>query len=443
MLAGPAPELPRKLGLLDAIGVVIGIMIGSGIFLVPNVVAQNLPSATAILAVWTAAGCLSILGALAYAELGAMMPATGGQYVYLREAYGPMWAFLCGWAFLIVVQSGSMATLAAAFSIYLGHFVTLETWQARLAGVLLIAVLTAINYRGVVGGARVQNLFMFLKVGGLLILIAAAFLAPSPGAASPPPEVDWSHFGVAMIACLWTYKGWQTLSFVVGEVENPERNVPLALTLGVGAVMAIYLLANIAYLYAMPVGEIAGTPRVGAAVAERSMGSYGASFISLAILISITGATNGGVMANPRLYFAQASDGLLFAALAKVHPRFRTPHVALLASGAWSSILVLSGSYQKLFSYVIFTAWIFYGMTVAGVIVLRRRRPSAPRPYRMWGYPWTAAIFIAVSAWFVVNTMVTTPGPSVAGLLLVTAGLPAYGFWNRRRARRPLGRPVG
>ncbi len=433
-------DLPRKLGLLDAVGIVIGIMIGSGIFIVPNVVARELPATWAILGVWTVAGLLSIVGALAYAELGAMIPATGGQYVYLREAYGPLVGFLCGWAFLLVVQSGSTATLCAAFAIYLGHFLPVEGWQARAASLALILVLTAINYRGIVLGARVQNLFMFLKVAGLAVLIAAAFLTPSPAAASAPPPDDafaWSRFGVAMIACLWTYKGWQTLSFVVGEVKQPERNIPRAMVLGVGGVMAIYLLANLAYLRLMPIAEIATAARVASSVGERSMGAAGAAFVAAAILVSIVGAANGGILATPRMFFAQAGDGLMWRGFMSVHPRFETPHIALVAYGVWTAVLVASGSYQTLFSYVIFTAWIFYGMTVGAVIILRRKMPGAPRPYRMWGYPATPILFIAVTAWFVANTIATTPGPSLIGLLVVASGLPAYLYW-RRPARSGL-----
>jgi APA family basic amino acid/polyamine antiporter len=427
-------DLPRKLGLLDSVGIVIGVMIGSGIFLVPGVVAQQLPSMSAIVAVWTAAGLLSIVGALAYAELGAMMPATGGQYVYLREAYGPLAGFLCGWAFLLVVQSGSTAALCAGFAIYLGHFLPLGGWQAKLAALALILSLTAINYRGVVAGARVQNLFMFLKLAGLAVLIAAAFLAPAASAAAPAASEPfaWSRFGVAMIACLWTYKGWQTLSFVVGEVRNPERNIPRAMALGVGAVMAIYLIANLAYLRVMPIAEIAATPRVASAVGDRTLGAAGASFVAAAILVSIIGAANGGILATPRIFFAQSGDGLMWRRFTAVHPRFETPHIALVAYGVWTAVLVASGSYQTLFSYVIFTAWIFYGMTIGAVIVLRRRRPAAPRPYRMWGYPATAVLFLAVTAWFVANTILTTPGPSVIGLLVVASGVPAYVYWSRR-----------
>ncbi|MGH9672207.1 MAG: APC family permease, partial [Bryobacteraceae bacterium] len=335
--------LPRKLGPIDAASVVIGVMIGSGIFLTPNVIAQQLPSAWSMMAVWIAAGVLSLVGALAYAELGAMMPDTGGQYVYLREAYGPLCAFLCGWAFLAVVQTGSTATLAAAFSIYLAQFVPLEAWQARLASLGLIAALAAINYRGVIAGARVQNLFTFLKLAGLLVLIGAAFLAsPRPAAApSGPGGFELTRFGVAMIACLWTYKGWQTLSFVVGEIREPARTVPRSLVLGVGAVMAIYLLANLAYLRMLPPAEIAETPRVAAAAAGRAIGSGGAAFVTLTILISIIGAANGGIMATPRLMFAQAADGLLPRGLAAVHPRFQTPHVAFVAMGLVSTALLL------------------------------------------------------------------------------------------------------
>jgi APA family basic amino acid/polyamine antiporter len=280
----------------------------------------------------------------------------------------------------------------------------------------------------------VQNLFMFLKLAGLAALIVATLLAPPvpPVADAVQGGIPWSRFGVAMIACLWTYKGWQTACLVVGEMKNPERNVPRSLAIGVGLVTALYLLANIGYLHVMNVSEIAGSTRVAATAAERAMGSAGATFVTLAILASIIGAANGGILATPRLMFAQAVDGLLFRRLAAVHPRFETPHVSVVAYTLWAGVLVATGSFQTLFSYVIFTAWIFYGMTVAAVMILRRRRPDAPRPYRMWGYPWTAILFIVVTAWFVANTILTTPVPSLLGLLLVVSGAPVYYFLRTR-----------
>lgn len=429
-------ELPRKLGLIDATAIVVGTVIGSAIFLVPNSVAQNLHSAWLILAVWTLTGALSFFGALAFAELGAMMPDTGGEYVYLREAFGPLAGFLTGWALFLVIQSGGLATLAAGFSIYLSYFIPLGLIGSKLASVLLIAALTVVNYRGVRLGAGVQRVFTFLKLAGLAIIIGSAFMVPRhiQAAGSGPADFSWSRFGVAMIACLWAYEGWSCLSFVAGEVKRPGLNLPLALGLGLAILIAVYLSANVAYLRVLSVEAIASTPRVAASSAQTSIGPAGATLVALTILLSIVGAANGSAMTSARVYFAQARDGLFFRAVGKVHPRFETPHVSLAVQGVWASVLALSGSYERLFSYVIFTAWIFYGMAVVGVIVLRRKAPGLPRPYRMWGYPVTPLAFAAVAFGFVINTIVTTPGPSLIGLALVAAGVPVYYIWRRTTA---------
>jgi APA family basic amino acid/polyamine antiporter len=435
-----AAELPRKLSILDSAAIVVGTVIGSAVFIVPSSVAQNLHTTPSFLGVWVFTGLLSFFGALAYAELGAMMPATGGQYVYLREAYGPLPAFLCGWAFFLVIQSGSIATLAAGFSIYLSYFVPLGTVLARLVSVALILTLTLVNYRGVRQGAAVQNAFAALKLAGIAILVGSALFAtreaaPPPGPAPPPFSLQ--SFGIAMIACLWAYEGWYCLSFVAGEVKNPRKNIPLALALGVAVIMTIYLSANVAYMRVLPLAEIAETPRVAATVAERTLGALGGAFVSLTILLSIAGSTNGTILTAARVYFAQARDGLFFSRVSEIHPRFETPGFSLLFQGVWASILAASGSYEKLFSYVIFAAWIFYGMTVLGVLILRRRQPDRERPYRMWGYPVTPVLFAAVSFWFVGNTLMTTPGPSIMGLAIIATGVPVYFYWRRgRRAEK-------
>jgi len=426
-------ELPRKLSILDSAAIVVGTVIGSAVFIVPSSVAQSLQSAPSFFGVWVFTGLLSFFGALAYAELGAMMPSTGGQYVFLREAYGRLPAFLCGWAFFLVIQSGSIATLAAGFSIYLSYFVPLGTVPARLVSVALILALTFVNYRGVRQGAAVQKTFTALKLAGIATLVASALFAArgdAPTAAGPAP-FTLQNFGIAMIACLWAYEGWYCLSFVAGEVKNPQRNIPLALALGVAAIMAIYLSANLAYTKVLTLGEIAEAPRVAATVAERTLGAIGGAFVSLTILLSIIGSTNGTILTAARVYFAQARDGLFFSRVAEVHPRFETPGFSLLFQGLWASVLAASGSYEKLFSYVIFAAWIFYGMTVLGVIILRRRLPDRERPYRMWGYPLTPILFAAVSFWFVGNTLVTTPGPALLGLAIIATGIPVYFYWRR------------
>ena len=430
----PKAELPRKLGLIDATAIVVGTVIGSAIFLVPNAVARSLPSAGLILLAWSLGGVLTFFGALAYAELGAMMPDTGGQYIYLREAYGPLAGFLSGWASFLVIQSGGIATLAAGFSIYLSYFVNLSPVQAKMASVALILSLTVVNYRGVRLGAAVQRLFTLLKLAGLTVVIVSAFLSPrhiETAAASGASGFSWSRFGVAMIACLWAYEGWNCISFVAGEVKRPERNLLLALGLGTAALMAIYLSANVAYMRVLSVPVIASTDRVAATVAETTMGSIGGTLVSLTILLSIVGAANGAILTFARIYFAQARDGLFFRAVGKVHPRFETPYVSIVVQGVWISVLAIIGSYERLFSYVIFAAWIFYGAAVLAVVVLRRKAPDLPRPYKMWGYPVTPLAFAGVAFWFVINTIIAKPLSSLIGLGLVAAGIPMYYLWRR------------
>ena len=428
-------ELPRKLGLTDATVIVIGIVIGSGIFVLPNVIAQKLPSAGAILAVWIVSGVLSFFGALAYAELGAMLPATGGHYVYLREAYGPLCAFVCGWTFMLAVLSGGSAWLAVTFSIYLGYFVPLTPLASKMVSIALIAVLSAVNYIGVREGAWVQRTFTSLKMAALLILMGAAFLSSQTATpeGAPAAPITAANFGFAMAACLMAYNGWSYVSFVAGEVKDPQRNLLRSLALGMTAVGFLYIFANVAYLKVLTIAQIAAADRVGADLATRTIGPIGGAFVAAAVLCSITGAVNGCVLTAARIPFAQARDGMFPALFGEVHPRFQTPARAILWSGVWTALLVLTGSYDTLYTYAILAAWIFYTMTVAAVRVLRRKMPDATRPYRMWGYPATLWIFIAVSIWFIANSLATQPLPSVMTFAIIATGVLAYRFIPTRR----------
>ena len=431
---GNTLDLSRRLGMLDATAIVVGIVIGSGIFVLPNLIARNLPSSGAILSTWIVSGVLSFFGALAYAELGAMIPETGGQYVYLREAYGPMCAFVCAWTFMLAVLSGGSAWLAVTFSIYAGYFVPLTPATSKLTSVGLIAVLSLVNYLGVREGAWVQRTFTCLKIAALLVLIGAAFWAPQSaavGKASEHSPVSFTGLGVGMAACLMAYNGWSYVSFVAGEVRDPQRNLRRALVIGMAAVMVLYVFANLAYLKVMAIPEIASTERVGADLATRTMGSIGGTFVSLTVLLSIIGAVNGCILTAARLPFAQARDRLFFAHFGEVHPRFQTPAVAILWGGLWTVILVLSGSYETLYSYSILAAWIFYTLSVAAVFVLRRKLPDAVRPYRMWGYPFTLWLFLVVSVWFVMNAFVAQPWPSFIALFIVASGVLAFWIWRR------------
>lgn len=426
-------QLPRRLGLLDATLIVVGIVIGSGIFLLPNLIARSLPSGTAIIGVWLAAGVLSYFGALAYAELGAMMPATGGQYVYLREAYGEWCAFLCGWVFTLAAVPGGIAFLAVGFAIYLDQFIPLSPGSRTAVSLALVSVLSVINAIGVREGAWVQRVFTSLKIVGLLLVITAAILAPSAAGTRNPelPPLTYGGFGIAMAACLMAYNGWSYVSFVAGELKRPERNLPRALTLGMGVVMALYVFANLAYLHVMQIPEIAASERVGAAVAQRVMGPTGATVLSAVVLLSIIGAINGCILTGARIPFAQARDGLFFASFGRIHPRFETPAFAIAMQAIWTCVLIVTGSYQSLSSYTIISAWIFYTLSVAAVWVLRRKAPNAPRPYRMWGYPVTLWVFVAVSLWFLLDALANQPKVSLIALALAAAGVPSYLLWRR------------
>jgi APA family basic amino acid/polyamine antiporter len=416
-------------------------MIGGGIFLVPNLVARSLPSMPMIMGVWAFAGVISLLGALACAELGAAFPSTGGQYVFLREAYGPLAAFLCGWSFFTVARSAQVAWLSVVFSLYASYLVPMSPLASKLLSLAVLAFFSWANYRGAKLGAIIQNGFTLAKLGGLLIIVSAALLLGGHAQHAVPssvPPASLSSFGVALIACLLAYDGWVQLSFVAGEIRNPQRNVVRALALGTLAVMAAYLFANFAYTRVLSIPEIAASEHVGADAAGRVLGSAGGTVVSLIILISIMGTLNGCCLTIPRVYFAQASDGLFFRRFARVHPDYGTPAFAILAQAVWSAVLILSGSYEALMDYSLFGIWVFYVLMIGAVIVLRRTRPDVPRPYRMWGYPIAPLLFLAITIWFLGNMLVTRPGPAFAGLGLILTGVPAYLIW-KRYGQRALG----
>jgi len=420
------------------VSIVIGIVIGAGIFLVPNLVARQMRSATAILGVWIFAGVISFFGSLACAELGTMLPSTGGQYVFLREAYGPLIGFLCGWTMFLVARTAQVAWLAVTLALYVSYFIPLSASASKLLGIGAILAFTWINYRAVTAGAMVQKIFTLAKVSGLLLIVCSAFLWGSkavPAADASGGVFTLNSFGIALIACLLAYDGWVQLSFVAGEIRNPQRNVLFALAFGSIACIAIYLLANVAYLRVLTIPEIAASEHVGATVAEHALGAAGGRLVSLIILLSIIGTLNGCFLTSPRIYFAQARDGLFFQKFAEVHPRHQTPSFAILAQGVWAAVLLVSGSYESLLDYAIFAIWLSYGMMVAGVIVLRIKRPDLPRPYRVWGYPITPAAFVAITCWFLLNMILTRPTPSLVALVLIASGIPVYLLWTRRQSR--------
>ncbi len=447
--------LKRELGIWSAAAIVVGTVIGSGIFLVPSAMARNVGSPLKIFGVWIAGGLLSLFGALSYAELAAAMPEAGGEYVYLREAYGPLWAFLYGWTQMWVAKSGSIATLATGFYIYLANFRPElgEVWittplpigeggsplsirYGQLLAIGVIALLALINYYGVRVGGNVQVTTTLLKVG-LIAAIIVVGLGSGRGNfanyhSSTPALGGILGFFAALVGALWAYDGWNNVTMVASEVRKPQRNLPLALILGTSAVIAIYLLTNLAYFYVLPAGTVASTDRVASEMMRRILGAPGAAAVSMAAMISIFAALNGSILSGSRVPFAMARDRLFFRGVDRIHPVHRTPSVSILVLSAWACLLVLSGRYDQLYTYVIFASAILYGMATASVIVLRIRRPDMPRPYRTLGYPFVPIAFVLGIACLVASTLRSSPRESILGLLLISIGLPFYFYWKKR-----------
>lgn len=435
-------SLARVLGLGSVIGIVVGTMIGSGIFINPPNVAQAVGTPLKILIIWILGGVLSFFGALAIAEMASMYSQAGGIYIYLREAYGPFLAFLFGWTLFLVVEAGTIATLVVGFSTkYLPHFVDLSGGQAKVVAVSLIAILAAINFTGVKRGAGVMNFLTVIKFAGLIGMCAIVFIFAkgttgnilSAANAAPVARSFWGGFGIALVAALWAYKGWETSTYCAGETRNPQRNLPLGLFIGTMCVIVLYVLANLAYLYVFPADQMAQSTRIASDVMQAAVGPIGASAIALIILLSITGTANGHFLTSPRLFYAMAKDGLFFKNVAKVHPKYRTPYISILLLAVWAGLLSLSGTFEQLYSYVIFGFWIFMGLTVAGVIILRKKRPDLPRPYRTWGYPVTPLLFILSSVYLTLNSLIESFWNSFAGLAIIALGIPAYLYWDKKR----------
>jgi APA family basic amino acid/polyamine antiporter len=438
--AAATAQLPRKLGLLDTAALLVGATIGSGIFVVPSLIAHRIEQPGLVILIWIFSGLLVLCGALTLAELGAMLPHSGGIYVYIREAYGPFWGFLYGWTNFLVVIAAPIAALTAAFLLYLKYFFPMELWLEKSLGIFMILALAWVNSRGVEWGARVQNLFTFLKVAGLAGLVGLAIFL-HPGRAARFLPVWPAHFspailsavGVAMISTLFAYDGWHFVGFAAGEIRKPERNVPYGIFLGVAIVIAVYVSANLAYIYVLGQSGVAASSRVAADAMHAMIGPAGGTLITLAILCSTFGAINANVLAGPRIFFAMARDGVFFRWAAQIHPLYRTPSHAIWMVSVWAAVLTLTGGYEHLITMAMFAGWILFAMAIASVIVLRRKHPDWPRPYRLAGYPFTALIFFLVAAAFVVNTLVESPRSSLLGLGLVLAGVPAYVKLSRRR----------
>ena len=452
----PGLELKRELGRASAIAIVVGTVIGSGIFLVPKDMIQQTGTPAMVFAVWIFGGILSLFGALTYAELAAAMPDAGGEYVYLREAYGPFFGFLYGWTQTWVAKSASIATLATGFLNYAANFwPSLETVlftvdlpigpgggplairYGQFAAMGIILALGGLNYFGVKVGGQVQLAITVIKVA-LIALIIAVGLGGGVGSAvnyttSVPAPGGFAGFFAALVAALWAYDGWNNVNMVSSEIRNPQKNLPQALIGGTLLVIAIYLLANLAYFYVLPSSTVANTDRVAAEMMRVIMGPKGAAAVSVAAMISIFAALNGSILSGSRVPYAAARDGYFFSIYATVHPEYRTPGVSILLLSIWSAILVLSGRYKDLYTLVIFPSWILYTMATASVLVLRRKRPDLERPYRTFGYPVVPVLFVCVGIVLVGSTLVNSPRESLLGLIIIAAGLPFYWYWSGKR----------
>jgi basic amino acid/polyamine antiporter, APA family len=451
----PDEGLIRAIGLGSAILLVVGSVIGSGIFLTTGSMAAVIPSSSLLLVAWVLGGVLSIAGGLTYAEMGAMFPRSGGVYVFLKEGYGALPAFLYGWVSFLVMITGSIAAVAVGFAEYLSYFVpaastsnvvfsTAVPWgtfaisAGQLVAAASIAVLGAVNYAGVRSGNMVNVVLTAAKVAGLVALpvmaVVAGSVQPSYTPVVPPDLArPLASFGVAMIAVLWTYESWYYVTYAAGEIREPQKNVPRALLLGVTALIVIYLAVNLAYLYALTLDEMRGVTRIAEKAALTLMGPSGAGFIALTVLVSTFGCNAAGILGGSRVLFAMARNGVFLAAASKVHPRYRTPHVAIVALTVWSMVLALSGSYEQLFTYVMFASILFSCAAGVALFRLRRTRPEQHRPYRTWGYPIVPLVFVAGSAAFVLNTLMERPVESLIGVGILLSGLPVYWLSQRRQ----------
>ena len=419
---------------------IVGTVIGSGIFLVPGVVLRAVGNSVPVaLMVWLVEEFLSLLGALTYGELSAMKPQAGGLYVYIRDCFGPFPAFLFGWTMFFVISAGSVATLAVAFGNYLGEFVQLSPLHIKIVAILMISVITVVNVLGTRQSANLLNLTTAVKVGAILLFSSmllwrgthSVFGEVNPANGQTPGIVG---FGLAMISVLWAYEGWQYVTYTAGETVNPQRIFPLAFLIGTAALIAIYVFANLGYVAALGTSGVAGSTRV-AASALGVVVSHGAGkLVAIAILISMFSAANAIMLNAPRVYYAMAKDGLFFASLSRVHPRFRTPALAICAAAIWSALLAASGTYEQLLTYVVFVGWMFYALAAASIFIYRKRFPDLVRPYRVPGYPFTPALFIVAALTLVINTMATQPMRAAIGLGIVFLGAPAYLLWRRNDA---------
>ena len=455
----PDARLVRAIGLRGATLLVITNVIGSAIFLTPGSMAATLPSESLLLTAWIAGGVIALCGGLTYAEMGAMYPRSGGLYVFLEEAYGSLVAFLFGWACMLVILTGSAATVAVGFAKYFSYFVPqLSTTREVLAlpmpwglwsisaGQIVAAVsilaLGAVNYIGIKSGNRLQATLTVMKIAALaalpIVALALHPVTPSFTPVVPPIANPAAAFGVVMIAVMWAYEGWYYLPFCAGEIKDARRTVPIAFVIGIVTLVLIYLTVNLSYMLALPLSEIQGVERIAEKAVTALIGASGARIVAATVVVSTLGCNAAAVIGMSRTCYAMASDGLFFKAAAAVHPRFRTPHVAIAITCAWAALLTLTGTYEQLFTWVTFASVAFGVLGGLAIFRLRKLKPNVPRPYRTWGYPVVPALFVAGLSVLVVNTVIEKPAESLIGVILVALGLPAYAYWRSKRSPTPL-----
>ena len=439
-LATRAERLPRRLGLMSATAILVGTTIGSGIFRVPATIAGQVGTVGSIALLWIVGAIVAVFGALTLAELAALYPRSGGIYVFLREAYGPLPAFLFGWTELLVIRPSALGALAILFAEYTGHFFPqLGTIGQRVLAALAIAVLAATNVRSIDWGAVVANVTTVAKAGALIgvALLVFIFGDMSTGALAQPiswSPTTWGGFGVALISVMWAYDGWADLTFVSGEVRDPERTLPRALLGGVAIIVLIYLVVNLAYLWVLPVDQMVGARLVAADAASKIFGAAGAGVISALVMLSAFGALNGSTLTGPRILYAMADDRLFFKPIAHVHPKFRTPDAAIILCSVLGIAYVSIRGFERLANDFILGIWPFYALAVGAVFILRRKHPDVERPYRTLGYPLVPLVFLLASVLMLANSLIRDPKPTLIDFGIILIGIPVY-YWWRKSAR--------
>lgn len=459
------PQFLRKLNLLDSTSLVIGAVIGSGIFMTAGFIAEYLPSPGLMLIVWLVGGLITTSGALSFAELGAMFPKAGGQYIYIREAYGPWAGFFFGWGFFWFIMCGGIATLGVAFAEFLGYFIPALSTQSyifqlnvlgssyslstgQLVAVGSILILSGVNYFGIKTGAIVQNIFTFLRIAAIAAFVILGLTLGKKAGITDFSQIFsvetglsfdtlMSLFGLALIAVLWTYDGWYSPTCTAEEIKKPERNLPLSLIMGTLGITLIYLLMNLVYIMALPIDKMKGVTRIGELASNQLFGPTATHFFSAAIMISIFGCLSATIIYGPRVYYAMAKDRSFFKSMAYIHPRYRVPSKALVGQAIWSSLLCLSGTYKGLFEYVVFALVIFFALTGFAVIVLRFKQPDRKRPYKTWGYPVIPLFFVIVNLAVFFNIVINQPLKSTIGLIMLAIGIPAFLYW-KKKARKDI-----